>query len=169
VRVVDQAQERLLLGGFGEEAENREPDKKRARRLSRVEPEGDAERVSLRIGETLAQVEERRTELLQRGVVEFHLPLDACSPGDTKILARLDRVLEQRGLADAGVSLQNEDGAVTVPRGNQQPLERHALALPAEQPPRLRADDHPGSMPPGSRTTDFRDSIADLSSHDCLR
>ena len=53
LRVVDHAQERLLLDGFGEEAENREPDKIRARRLSGAEPEGDAERVPLRIGETL--------------------------------------------------------------------------------------------------------------------
>ena len=53
LRVVDHAQERLLLDGFGEEAENREPDKIRARRLSGAEPEGDAERVPLRIRETL--------------------------------------------------------------------------------------------------------------------
>ena len=114
LRVVDHAQQRLLLGSFGEEAENREPDKKRARRLPGAEPEGDAERVTLRIRETLAELEDRRTELLQRRVVELHLPLDARSPNDAKVLARLDRVLEQRGLADARVSVHHEDGAVTV-------------------------------------------------------
>ena len=158
LRVVDHAQERLLLGGFGEETENREPDEERARRLSGAEPEGDAERVPLRIRQTLAELEDRRTELLQRRVVELHLPLDARSPDDAKILARLDRVLEQCGLADAGVSVHHEDGAVTVPRGTQQPLEHRALALPADEPPRLRAHDHPGSMPPGSGTKDFLDS-----------
>ena len=152
LRVVDHAQERLLLGGFGEEAENCEPHKKRARRLSGAEPEGDAECLPLRMGETLDELEDRRTELLQRRVVELHLPLDARSLNDTKILARLDRVLEERGLADAGVSLHEEDGAVTVPNGIQQSLKHRALALPAEQPPRLSTDDHPGSMLP--RVTD---------------
>jgi hypothetical protein len=94
LRVVDHAQERLLLGSFGQQAENREPDKKRARRPSGAEPEGDAERITLRLRETLDELEDRRTELLQRRVVELHLPLDARSANDAKILARLDRVLE---------------------------------------------------------------------------
>ena len=97
---------------------------------------------------------------MQRRVVELHLPLDARSPNDAKVLACLDRVLEQRGLADAGVSVHDEDGAMTVPRGIEQALEHRAFASPAEQPPRLRTDGHPGSMPPGSRTTGFRDAIA---------
>ena len=135
LRVVDEAQERLLLGGFGEETENREPDEERARRLSGAEPEGDAERVTLRIRKTLDELQDRRAELLQRRVVELHLPLDARSPDDAKVLARLDRVLEQCGLADAGVAVHDEDGAVTVPRGIQQPLEHRAFALPADEPP----------------------------------
>ncbi|MEA2532645.1 MAG: hypothetical protein QOJ93_456, partial [Actinomycetota bacterium] len=98
--------------------------------------------------ETLDELKERRTELLQRRVVELHLPLDARSLNDAKILARLDRVLEERGFADAGVSEHDEDGSVTVPRGIQQALKHRALALPAEQPPRLSTDDHPGSMLP---------------------
>jgi hypothetical protein len=87
---------------------------------------------------------------LQRRVVKLHLPLDAGNPNDAEILARLDRVLEQRGLADAGVSVHHKDGAASVPRGIQQPLEHRALALPAQQPPRVRTDDHPGSMSPRS-------------------
>ena len=81
---------------------------------------------------------------------ELHLPLDARpSRATRKSSRRLDRVLEQRRLADAGLSVHHEDGAVAAPRGLQQPVEHLALALPAEQPPRLRADDHLGSMPPG--------------------
>jgi hypothetical protein len=40
-------------------------------------------------------------------------------------------VLEQRGLADAGLSMHHKDGAVTVPSGIEQPLEHRALAFPA--------------------------------------
>jgi hypothetical protein len=93
------------------------PDEERARRLSGAEPEGNAQRVPLRIRQTLAELEDRRAELLQRRAVELHLPLDARSPNDAKVLTQLDRVLEQCGLADAGVSVHHEDGAVTVPRG----------------------------------------------------
>ena len=38
LRVVDQAQQGLLLGGIGEEAENRQPDEKRARRCPALSP-----------------------------------------------------------------------------------------------------------------------------------
>jgi hypothetical protein len=102
-----------------------------------LEPEGDAERVTLTVWEVLDQLEDRRTELLQCRVVEFHLSLDARRPDDAKIVVLLDRVLEQRGLADAGDSEHHDDGAVTVSRGIQQPLEHRALAMPPEQPPRL--------------------------------
>lgn len=150
LRVVDHAQERLLLGSFGEEAENREPDEEWARRVSGVKSEGDAQRITLGIGKAVDELEDRRTEPLQRRVVELHLPLDTRSPNDAKILARLDRVLEQRGLADAGVSVHHEDGIVTAPGGIQQPLEHRALALPANQLLSTSPHDHPGSMPLGS-------------------
>ena len=75
-----------------------------------------------------------------------------------KVLPSLDRVLEQCGLANPWVAVHDEDGAVTVPRGIQQPLEHRSLASSPEQPPTLGAPDHPGSMPPGSGTKDFLDS-----------
>jgi len=87
--------------------------------VSGAEPERDAERVTLRIRETFAELENGRTELLQRRVVELHLPFDPDSPNHAKILARLDRALEQRGLADSGLSMHYEDGAMTIPRRTQ--------------------------------------------------
>ncbi len=108
-----------MLSSIGEEAENCEPDEQRAWRRPAAEAEGDAERVTLRIRETVAELENRRTELLQRRVVELHLPLDARSPDDAKILARLARVPEQRRLADSGLPMHYEDGAMTVPRRTQ--------------------------------------------------
>jgi hypothetical protein len=61
LRIVDHAQQRLPLSSFGEQAQNREPDKERARRLSGTEPEGDTERVTLKIRETLDELEDRCT------------------------------------------------------------------------------------------------------------
>ena len=77
-----------------------------------------------------------------------------------KVLPCLDCVLEQCGLANPWVAVHDEDGAVTVPRGIQQPLEHRSLASSPEQPPTLRAHDHPGSMPAGSGTKDFLDSTS---------
>jgi hypothetical protein len=94
--------------------------------------------------------------------------LDSNGPGNTELARRLDRVLEQRGLADAGVAVHHEDGAVTVARGIQQPLEHRSLALPAEQPLGRLADRHGSSMPLGSRTKEFRDAIPHPLQRQCL-
>jgi len=147
--VIDHAEQRLLFGCLAEESEDREPDKKGVRRLSGFEPEGDAERIVLRSRQALDELEQRGAEPLHRRVVKLHLPLDACGAYHSKILTRLDRVLEQCGLADAGLAVQNQHGMATVPRGIQQPLEHRALASPSNQPLSRDRRDHPGSMPLG--------------------
>jgi hypothetical protein len=159
LRVVDDAQERALVGLFGEEAENGESNHERARWAARAQAERHGQRVTLRVGKTLDEFEERRAEVLQRCVVELGLPLDARSPDDTKVLGRVERVLEQRRLANPWVALQHEDTAATFSRRLQQPLEDRLLALSAEQLPGLRAHDHSGSMSPRPSTKDFLDSI----------
>ena len=154
LRVVDHAQQRLLLGSIGEEAESREPNEKRARRRPGAQTESDTKRVTLRISQTLAELEKRRTELLQRRVVELHLPLDARSANDAKVLARLDSVFEQRGLTDARVSVDHENTAVTVPPvSSSRSSTARSRCLPSNRPD-CDADDHPGSMPLGSWTAE---------------
>ena len=73
---------------------------------------------------------------------ELHLPLDADGAGDPELPPRLDRVLQQRGLADARLSVHHQDPAVPAARGLQQPFEHLALRLPAEQL-RSRRPHHP--------------------------
>ena len=106
----------------------------------------------------LGELENRRTELLERRIVELDLAIDPDSPNDAKVLTPLDRLVEERRLADSGLPIDDEDGPMTVPRRAQQPLEHRALALPAEQPPGVLADTHPGSMPPrtGLRVSGIR-------------
>ena len=55
------------------------------------------------------EVEDRRAQLLQRRVVELHLPLDTRGSNDAEVVAGLDGALEQCGLADTGVSVNDED------------------------------------------------------------
>ncbi|MDX6467568.1 MAG: hypothetical protein QOI27_2608 [Gaiellaceae bacterium] len=109
LRVVDHAEERLSLGGFGQQAENRQPDKKRAGRRAAAQAEGHAERLALQSREMGDEVEDRRAQLLQRRVIKLHLPLDTRGSNDAEVVADLDGTVEQRGLADTGVSVNDED------------------------------------------------------------
>ena len=74
---------------------------------------------------------------------ELHLAFDSGGAGDPELLRRLDRVLQQRGLADARLAVHHQDPAVPAARGLQQPVEHLALALPAEQLRSRRPGDHP--------------------------
>jgi predicted dinucleotide-binding enzyme len=58
---------------------------------------------------------------------------------------------------------------MALPCRIQQPPENQPLALPTEQTPRVRGDDHPRSMPPGPRTTGFRDSNDRVPSAGCAQ
>jgi hypothetical protein len=64
---------------------------------------------------------------------ELHLGLDARSARDATPRRPLDDVLQQRGLADAGVAADDERAALARPNRIEQPVERPALAAPAEQ------------------------------------
>ncbi len=75
--VVDDADERLLLGDVGEQAQHRQPDHEAIRRRARVGPERGAQRVALRDREPAQAAEHRRAQRVQAGERELHLGLDA--------------------------------------------------------------------------------------------
>ena len=115
-----------------------------------LQPERDVERLALRIGETLADSRIGEHSCCSAAKSSSISPSTPQVADDAEILARLDGVLEQRGLADARIAVHHEDGAVTVAGAVQQPLEHGQLALPAEQPPRARRGHHGGSIPSGA-------------------
>ena len=80
LRVIDDTQERPLLGSLGQQAEDRQSDQERIRSRSGAQPEGDAKRVALGIRQTLRSVEDRRAQLLKRRERELHLSLDPDGP-----------------------------------------------------------------------------------------
>ena len=86
---------------LGQQAEDRQPDQKRIRRSPRTQSERDVKRVLLWPRKPLTKLQERRTQLLNRCERELNLRLDPGDPGDPKLARSLDRVLEQRRLADA--------------------------------------------------------------------
>ena len=160
LRVIDHSEERLLLGGLRQQAEHRQPHEERSRRRAGAESERDGERVALGVWEPLHQREKRRTQVLQRRKRQLHLALDAARAGDAELSLRLDRVIQQRRLADARLAVQHQDAAAAVARRPQQPVDRLALALASDQvlsrhPKRRRGWGHEHSMPePRTRVAD---------------
>jgi hypothetical protein len=132
LRIIDDGEERLILGRLRQQAEDGQPDQEPVRGRPGAESESDAKRVVLGLREALDVLEERGTQLLNRRERELHLGLDPERPGDPKPPSRLDRVLEQCGLADARLSTHHQNPAVPAGRGPQQPIERLALTLPTE-------------------------------------
>jgi hypothetical protein len=68
----------------------------------------------VRLRQPLPELEERGTELLNRRERELHLRLDPEGPGDPKLACSGDRVLEQRGLADARFAMHHQHAAAAL-------------------------------------------------------
>ena len=65
----------------------------------------------LGLWKAVPKVEERGTQLPNRCERELDLPLDPGRPGDPKLARSLDRVLEQRRLADARFAVRHQNAA----------------------------------------------------------
>jgi hypothetical protein len=151
LRIVDHAEERLPLGSFRQQAENRQSDEEWTGRNATTQAERNTERLALRQREVIDQVEDRRTQLLQGCVVELHLPFDACGSNDAEVIAGLGRAFEQRCLADTRVAVHHEHRAMAVVRCAQQAFEQCSLALPTDQTLGSNSHSHSKSMPTKAR------------------
>ena len=79
VRVIDEADQRLLLGYVGEQAQHSQPDEEAVRRVAGHQPERRSERIALRPGKSIEPLQHRPAQLVQTGVGQLHLRLDARS------------------------------------------------------------------------------------------
>jgi hypothetical protein len=70
---------------------------------------------------------------VQAGVRELHLRLDTGGTGDPAAGGAVDKELEQRGLADPGLSAQYEGPATAGLHGRDEAGERLALASSSDQ------------------------------------
>src|SRR5262249_6706843 len=91
------------------------------------------ERVTLRLGQSLPQIEHRRAELMEACVRELHLVLDPCRSRDATPGSALHDVVQERRLADAGLAADDQDLAVTRSPLLQQPIEDVAFVLATAQ------------------------------------
>ena len=99
LRVVDDADERLLLGDLGEQRQRGEPDQEPVGRRAGAPAEHRRERVALGDGQPVELIQHRSAELMEAAVGELHLRLDADGPGDAPAGDTVGQVAEQRALA----------------------------------------------------------------------
>ena len=142
--IVDHADERLFLSGLGEQAEYGQPDDEPVGGCLRAESERRLERITLWVGQSLPQIEHRRAQLMQAGVGELHLVLDAsrlrhAAPGRT-----LHDVPQQCRLSDTWLAAHDQHFALTRPHALQQSIQSTALVVPtAQHVPRIFARHRP--------------------------
>ena len=121
LRVVDEADQRLLLGDLGEQRQRGEPDQEPVGRRAGAQPEHRRERFALRDGQPVEAVEHGRAELMEAAVGELHLRLDADGRRDVPAVDPVGEVAEQRALAHARLSAQDDHSAATGERVGQEP------------------------------------------------
>jgi hypothetical protein len=85
LRIVDNAEQRALLGQIRQEAENGQPDDKTVRRNSRVQTEHGPQRVALRARKALQPIHPWRAQLVQSCELVLRLCLDACRARNPQI------------------------------------------------------------------------------------
>ena len=133
LRVVDDADQRLLLGDLGEQRQRGQPDQEPVGRRTAAPAEHRRERVALRDGQPVEVIEHGRAELMEAAVGQLHLRLDADGRREVPVGDLVGQVAQQRALADARLTAQDGDSAPTGERVGQEPVERLALDAPSEE------------------------------------
>ena len=108
LQVVDHTQQWLCPRHLGQEAEGREADEVAIGRLARGQPEGHAQRVTLRFWQDADGVEHRSAQLVQTRVGEVDLTLDTHGSNDLEPGRRRDQLLQQRRLPDPRLAVHQQ-------------------------------------------------------------
>ena len=133
VGVVDDRQQRPLLGGGGQQAERRGADGEAIALARLTEPEGAGERPRLPLGDLPEPIEQRPADVVQAGELELGLGLDTTGTDDGHPLRPRGGVVEQRRLADPRLAAQQQGAAALGAGGGEQLLDPLPLGLAANQ------------------------------------
>ena len=133
LRVVDDTGQRLLLGDLGEQRQRGQPDQEPVGRSAGAAAEHRRERVALRDGQPVEVVQHGRAELVEAGVGQLHLRLDAGGSRDVPAGQPVGQVVQQRALAHARLAPQDGDPAPAGERVGHEPVERLTLAAASEE------------------------------------
>ncbi len=114
MRVVDQKDQRTRRRRFADELVRGECDVESVGHLRVGDPECRLERAPSRIGQAVAQPEDRSQQLMQAGERELGFRLDANGGEDLHVrgLGARPCVLQQRRLADTGIAADHERSTV---------------------------------------------------------
>ena len=118
MRVVNEAEDGPVFCELGEEREASCEDEKALVPSALLETEGGSDRRGLRLRQSFHVAERGTKKLVQAGERQLRLRLDPASSEDAHVAGSLPRILEQRRLADPGLSAQNERAA---PRSTRSP------------------------------------------------
>ena len=133
LRVVDDTDQRLLLGDLGEQRQRGQPDQEPVGRRAGAAAEYRRERVALRDGQPVEVIQHGRAELVQAGIGQLHLRLNADSSRDVPARDPAGQVAQQRALAHARLAPQDGDPAPASERVGHKPVELLALAAASEE------------------------------------
>jgi hypothetical protein len=120
-----------VVGHLGQEVEHRQAHHELVWRTAVLQTERCRQRVPLRTRQPADLVLERRTELMQSGKWQLYLGLDTGYPRDQALIGGAHDIVEQGGLADSGLTVQNEHPTPAVENIDNQLIEHCALFLPA--------------------------------------
>jgi hypothetical protein len=134
LRVVDDADERLLLGGVGEQAQDGQADQKAIRRGTGAHAERGVQRVALGDWQEPETAKHRCAQRVQAGECELHLGLDPRYPGDPASLRDARQIPQQDGLTDSRLAAEDQHATATRARFHDESIQYLALAVTVEQP-----------------------------------
>jgi hypothetical protein len=114
--ILDEADERSLLGDLCEQRQRRQPDQELVWRWARAQPEDRGERVALREGKPIEATQHGPAKLVQAAVSQFHFRLDARRLGDMRPVSAIRHVGQQGALAHPGLASKHGNSAPTPER-----------------------------------------------------
>ena len=142
LEVVDETQQRLVLGHLGQEAERGQPDEEAVAGRARREAERNLQHVLLRQRECAQMREQRTAELVQARKRQLHLRLDAGDLDDSEAGGLAGREPQQCRLAHSRLAAEHQYATATLARRPDEPVQRPAFAGSATQRRRARGGDH---------------------------
>ena len=143
VLVIDQADQRLLPGCTGQQAQHGQADQEPVRGGPGAEAEHGLQRLTLRTRQPVQVIQKRLAQLLQPGERQLHLGLDACGTDHPAARRVPGNVVQQRALAHSRFAGQHQRLALARPDRADQPAEEAELV---ESAPQLRS-----AFPAGER------------------
>jgi hypothetical protein len=112
VRIVDEAEDRSLLGQLREESQAGRRDEKAVVPRGLADPESTSQSICLRARERLKQGDGWPDQLMQRRKREVGLRLDPPGCENVHVLGPVTGVRKQRALADPRFAAQDERAAL---------------------------------------------------------